>query len=73
MRSITIVRNITPPERVVRAIIGLGILGLYGALTPPWRYLALIGLIPLGTALTGVCPVYRMIGWNRTQPPGRAG
>lgn len=34
------------------------ILGLCGALMPPWRYLALIGLIPLGSALTGFCPVY---------------
>lgn len=67
------VRNITTSERIVRAMIGLMILGLYGMLAPPWRYLAVIGLIPFGTALTGVCPVYRMIGWNRTQPRGRAG
>jgi hypothetical protein len=32
------------------------ILGLYGALTPPWKYLTLIGLVPFGTALTGFLP-----------------
>jgi hypothetical protein len=42
------------------------ILGLFGALTSPWRYLTLIGLIPFGTALTGFCPLYAMLGWDRS-------
>ena len=33
------------------------ILGLYGALPEPWRYLTLVGLVPFGTALTGFCPI----------------
>ena len=45
------------------------ILGLYGALTPPWQYLSLIGLIPLGSALTGFCSIYAQLGWNRCRPP----
>ena len=56
-------------ERITRFIIGVIILGLYGALTPPWRYIALLGLIPLGSALTGFCPIYAQLGWNRRQPP----
>jgi Inner membrane protein YgaP-like, transmembrane domain len=61
--------NITWPERIVRFVIGLGILGLFGALPAPWRYLTLLGLIPLGTSLTGYCPVYAAIGWNRQIEP----
>ncbi len=56
------VRNLATPERVLRLLAGVMILGLYGALASPWRYLALVGLIPLGTALTGHCPVYRALG-----------
>jgi hypothetical protein len=58
-------------ERLIRGVIGVMILGLYGALTPPWQYLTLIGLIPLGSALTGFCPLYALVGWNRCQPTGR--
>jgi hypothetical protein len=61
--------NVGRIERMVRGVVGVMILGLYGALTPPWQYLTLIGLIPLGSALTGFCPIYAQLGWNRRQPP----
>lgn len=57
--------NITWPDRIVRFVIGAGILGLFGALPAPWRYFTLVGLIPLGTSLIGHCPLYAAIGWNR--------
>ncbi len=50
-------RNICSGDRVVRLILGVLILGLYGALPSPWRYLTLAGLVPLGAALTGFCPL----------------
>ncbi|HET7599141.1 MAG TPA: DUF2892 domain-containing protein [Gemmatimonadales bacterium] len=62
--------NVGRADRVVRLVVGVLILGLYGALPEPWRYLTLIGLIPLGTALTGFCPLYAAVGWNR-QAAGR--
>ena len=58
-------RNLGTAERLARIILGVLLLGLYGALTPPWRYLTLVGLIPLGTALTGHCPLYAALGWQR--------
>ena len=64
-------RNIGVSERVIRAIIGILLLGLYGAVPAPWKYVTLIGLIPLGTALTGHCPVYRMLGIDRHHPGSR--
>lgn len=57
--------NIGRVDRIARFILGVVILGLYGALDPPWKYLTLLGLIPLGTSLTGFCPLYSLIGWNR--------
>ena len=49
--------NIGRFERVLRLVAGIMILGLYGALPEPWRYLTLVGLVPFGTALTGFCPI----------------
>jgi hypothetical protein len=52
-------------ERGARLLLGVMILGLYGALPEPWRYLTLVGLIPFGTALTGYCPVWAALGHKR--------
>lgn len=57
-------RNLGMLERIARIVIGLMILGLFGALDAPWKYVTLIGLIPLGTGLLGHCPVYRALGWR---------
>jgi hypothetical protein len=65
------IRNLGWTERVLRLIVAGLILGLYGALDPPWRYLTLIGLIPLGSALTGFCPLYALRGWSRRAPHKR--
>ena len=58
-------RNIPGLERIARLIAGVMILGLYGALESPWKYLTLVGLLPLGSALTGFCPLYAALGWDR--------
>ena len=50
-------RNMPMWVRALRLVAGLLVLGLYGALPEPWRYLTLVGLVPLGSALTGYCPV----------------
>ena len=62
------VRNLSTMERAIRLLVGVMILGLFGALASPIRYLALAGLIPLGTALTGHCPVYRALVGRRSAP-----
>jgi len=54
--------NIGWPERLIRLAAGILILGLYGALPAPWRYLTLVGLLPLGTALRGYCPLRAALG-----------
>jgi|SoiMethySBSTD1v2_1073268.scaffolds.fasta_scaffold48819_2 hypothetical protein len=59
-------RNISGVGRVAGLIAGGVILGLYGALDPPWKYLTLLGLLPLGSALTGFCPLYAILGWDRS-------
>jgi hypothetical protein len=61
--------NVGRIERAARLIVGLLILGLYGALDPPWKYLTLVGLIPLASAITGFCPLYAALRINRCEPP----
>ena len=61
-------RNIPAWERGARILFGVVILGLFGALDEPWKYLTLIGLVPLGTGLVGSCPVYTLLGIDRCAP-----
>ena len=65
-------RNIGIVERIARLVLGIMVLGLYGALEPPWHYVTLVGLLPFGTALTGFCPVYARLGWNRWHPASKS-
>jgi hypothetical protein len=58
--------NIGKVERAFRLIVGIMILGLYGALPEPWRYLTLIGLLPFGSAITGFCPVRAALDRGQT-------
>ncbi|HEX7553755.1 MAG TPA: DUF2892 domain-containing protein [Geothrix sp.] len=54
--------NEHPVERVLRVLLGLGVLSL--AFVGPktsWGYL---GLIPLATGLLGTCPLYTLLGWS---------
>ena len=57
-------RNMGTLDRAVRLILGVVILGLFGAVDPPLKYLTLLGLIPVGTALTGNCPMYSLFGFS---------
>ena len=62
-------RNVGLLDRGIRLVLGILILGLYGALHPPWKYVTLVGLIPIGTALTGNCPMYSLLGWSTCRAP----
>ena len=54
--------NEHPVERVLRVILGLGVLSLaFVGPKPPWGYL---GIVPLATGLLGTCPMYTLFGWS---------
>jgi hypothetical protein len=52
--------NEHPIERVVRVVLGLGLLSLL--FIGPQTWLGLIGLVPLLTGLVGSCPIYTLLG-----------
>jgi hypothetical protein len=56
--------NVGTVDRVIRLLLGVLLLGLYGALESPWKYFTLLGLVLVATALSSVCPLYRLIGWS---------
>lgn len=53
-------RNVGTVDRIIRLIVGLGLLSLvfFGPQTP-WGW---IGLLPLVTAALGTCPAYTLLG-----------
>ncbi|NQV46510.1 MAG: DUF2892 domain-containing protein [Rhodospirillaceae bacterium] len=57
-------KNVGKIDKIFRVIAGLGILGLFFVLEGNMRYWALVGLMPLGTALIGWCPPYALLGIN---------
>lgn len=62
MRSLTVRPNCGTVDRGVRLVLGVILLGLYGALNPPGRYLTLLGLPLIATGITGFCPLYGVLG-----------
>jgi hypothetical protein len=52
-------RNIGGADRIVRIVVGLGIIGA-GVAYQSW--LGAIGLVPLATAAIGWCPAYLPFG-----------
>lgn len=53
-------RNVGTLDRAIRIVVGIALLtfALAGEETTWW---ALIGIFPLGTGLTGTCPLYRYL------------
>ncbi len=54
--------NIGPADKVVRIILGIALLSLLFMLDGDVRWFGLIGIVPLGTAFIGWCPLYSMLG-----------
>ncbi|QGM48093.1 DUF2892 domain-containing protein [Methylocystis heyeri] len=58
-------RNVGAVDRAARVVIGLALLAYALKLGMPetgWNWVGWFGLIPLVTALAGVCPLYSVVG-----------
>lgn len=56
-------KNVGSLDRILRVVLGLVVLSLFFVYPDsPWRYLALIGIVPLATGLMSTCPLYSMLG-----------
>ena len=54
--------NEHPIERVLRVIVGAGLLSL--VFVGPQTLWGLVGLVPLLTGMVGTCPIYSLLGWS---------
>ena len=55
-------KNIGGCDAGLRLVIGLGLLSLIVVLDGDVRWVGLLGIIPLVTAVARVCPLYTLIG-----------
>jgi hypothetical protein len=60
-------KNIGNVERIIRAVVGLVLIGL--ALTGTIGWWGWLGVLPLLTAAIGWCPPYAMLGINTCKTP----
>lgn len=51
--------NMGTTDRILRGIVGIAVIGA-GVYYQSWW--GAVGLIPLGTAITGICPAYMPFG-----------
>lgn len=65
--------NVGGIDKVLRVVVGLGLLSLLFVAEGSTRWFGLIGLVPLGTALLGYCPLYTLLGLNTCAASGRTG
>lgn len=56
--------NVGGIDKVLRIIVGLGLLSLIFILEGNARWWGLVGIVPLGTGLFNFCPLYTAIGVN---------
>lgn len=63
--------NVGSVDRVLRVILGVILLSMLVWAPEPWRYVGLVGVVPIVTALISFCPLYALLGMN-TCPMRRA-
>ena len=54
--------NAHPIERVLRVLLGLGVLSL--TIMGPKTAWGFLGIVPLATGLLGSCPIYTLFGFS---------
>jgi len=55
-------KNVGSADKVVRIVVGLALLGWAVVGSGNARWWGLVGIVPLATALLGICPLYSLLG-----------
>jgi hypothetical protein len=56
--------NVGGIDRVLRIVVGIGLLSLFFLAQGNVRAWSLVGLVMLFTGVSGFCPLYRLVGIN---------
>jgi hypothetical protein len=62
MKEVRVKLNVGGFDKLVRIVVGLGLLALVFVLQGSLRWFGLIGVVPLVTGLIGYCPLYSLLG-----------
>jgi hypothetical protein len=55
--------NVGTIDRILRIVVGLALIaGFFLNADASWRWLYLIGIVPLATGLMSTCPIYSVLG-----------
>ena len=53
-------KNVKSLDRMIRVVLGIIVLCLFFVIDNNWKYLTVIGIIPLLTGIVGYCPLYSL-------------
>jgi hypothetical protein len=56
--------NVGGIDKVLRIVVGLGLLSILFLVEGPARWWGLVGVLPLATGLVNFCPLYALFGWS---------
>ncbi len=51
-------KNMGQIDRIIRLVVGLGLFSLLFLVDNGWKYLGILGIVLVATAVVGVCPLY---------------
>ncbi len=51
-------KNVGKIDRIIRLVAGAGLTSLLFLLNNNWRYIGILGIVLIVTALVGICPLY---------------
>jgi len=64
--------NVGRTDKLIRIVVGIGVLSLLFLLRGDARLLGLLGIVPLATGLVGYCPLYSLLGLSTCPSETRA-
>ena len=59
--------NIGKMDAGLRYILGFILLAILLLMEGPWRWVGLLGIIPIATAVVNFCPVWKLFGINTSK------
>ena len=62
-------KNVGSTDKVIRWIIGLLLISMIFWVHSSWRWVGLIGFIPILTGSINYCPLYQVIGISTAKKP----
>ncbi|MDX8377801.1 MAG: DUF2892 domain-containing protein [Mariprofundales bacterium] len=56
--------NVGSIDKIIRIVVGIALLSLFFLLEGNLRWISVLGIVAIGTALINFCPLYAILGMN---------